>query len=62
MNKQELWWIFGGVLTILLGAVIFVFSLNENTNKCTDNNGILVKSVDGYICIDREVVIRHGTD
>ena len=62
MNKQEFWWIFGGVLMILLGAVIFVFSLNENTNTCTDNNGILVKGVDDYICINREVVIRHGTD
>jgi len=32
--------------------------LNFKDQECTAKNGILVKTVDGYFCLDRKVVIK----
>jgi hypothetical protein len=46
------------VVLILLLSWIIMLPLSFKDQECTAKNGILVKTVDGYFCLDRKVVIK----
>lgn len=46
------------VVFVLLLSWIVMLPLNFKDEECTAKNGILVKTVDGYFCLDRKVVIK----
>ena len=46
------------VVFVLLLSWIIMLPLNFKDQECTAKNGILVKTVDGYFCLDRKVVIK----
>jgi hypothetical protein len=43
---------------ILLLSWIIMIPLNFKDDECTAKNGILVKTVNGYYCFDRKVLIK----
>jgi len=46
------------VVFVLLLSWIIMIPLNFKDVECTAKNGILVKTVDGYFCLDRKVIIK----
>jgi hypothetical protein len=43
---------------ILLLSWIIMIPLNFKDDECTAKNGILVKTVNGYYCFDRKVLVK----
>lgn len=46
------------VVFVLLLSWIIMLPLSFKDQECTAKNGILVKTVDGYFCLDRKVIIK----
>lgn len=46
------------IVFVLLLSWIIMLPLNSKDEACTAKNGILVKTVDGYFCLDRKVIIK----
>lgn len=46
------------VVFVLLLSWIIMLPLNFKDQECTAKNGVLVKTFDGYFCLDRKVIIK----
>jgi hypothetical protein len=46
------------VVLILLLSWIVMLPLNFKDEECKAKNGILVKTVNGYYCFDRKVLVK----
>lgn len=63
MDQNNIWNIWNTFMTIfVVGFIAFMLyaahEVNKEAEKCDLKGGILVQIVDGYACIDKEVILK----
>lgn len=56
MDDKSVWFMLAVGLVILLGLVYSAVRLDDRADWCSERNGIMVKSISGWQCIDAEVI------